>query len=351
MRDADIEALVRDVNRRYTDPERNSVIGGSPDEAPRFELYHFHLSLCSYKLRTVLDEKRAAYVSHDIDIFPPDIQNYYPEYVRLRLKGGAMEGLLGRFVSDYTGRSSTESEGFDPCVVPTLVDHENGRVLVNSKRMCMYLEAEVEGGTQLVPPDLAADVVRQVDIVDRTPHVAVLYGAHPGNDPRPAFVRRDMPGVHDLKIGKLRDNMALAGADPLVIAAYESKIAKEAAAKRFVRTEQDMRGALEEFRDIVAQLDRDLAATGQTWLFGSRFTLADVFWAVSLFRMSWLGLGYLFHGTAVGQARPRVAAYHRALMARPSFRRAVIDWPRHPPSEHLPEYYARTPESARPALI
>ena len=102
--------------------------------------------------------------------------------------------------------------------------------------MCMYLDGEVDRGTQLVPPDIAAEVVlKQIDIVDRTPHVAVLYGAHPGNDPRPAFVRHDMPGVHDLKIAKLRDNMAQAGDDPLLIKAYESKIAKESAAKRFVR--------------------------------------------------------------------------------------------------------------------
>lgn len=333
----DLDTLVRELNARYTDPTRNRIVGETAAPRPRFELYHFHLSLCSYKLRTVLDEKQAPYISHDIDIFPPDIQNYYPEYVRLRLKGGE-ELQNGTFVSGYTGRSSTESEGFDPCVVPTLVDHEAGRVLVNSKRMCLHLDSAVPTGTELVPADIEDAVIEQMDIVDRTPHVAVLYGAHPGHDPRPAFVRRDMPGVHDMKIGKVRDNMALVPKEPALVRAYEAKIAKESAAKQFVRTEPDMRGAIEEFRQIVARLDRDLAATSKTWFFGDRFTMADVFWAVSLFRMRWLGLGYLFMPGGP-ESRPRIAAYSQALLARPSFRRAVIFWPNHPPSEHLPEFY------------
>ena len=333
----DIDTLVRGLNVRYTDPARNRMVGETAGERPRLELYHFHLSLCSYKVRTVLDEKQAPYFSHDIDIFPPDIKNYYPEYVRLRLRGGE-ELRDARLVSGYTGRSSTESEGFDPCVVPTLVDHEAGRVLVNSKRMCLHIDSTVPTGTKLVPDDIKDAVITQMDIVDRTPHVAVLYGAHPDHDPRPAFVRRDMVGVHDMKIGKLRDNMALVANESELVKAYEAKIAKESAAKRFIRTERDMRGVIDEFREIVTRLDRDLAATSKTWLFGERFTMADVFWAVSLFRMRWLGLGYLFMPGGP-EPRPRVAAYCHALLGRPSFRRAVIYWPNHPPSEHLPEFY------------
>jgi 2,5-dichlorohydroquinone reductive dechlorinase len=296
------------------------------------------MSLCSYKLRTVLDEKAAAYVSHDIDIFPPDIKNYYPEYVRLRLAGGA--DLVHRFVQGYTGRSSTETEGFDPCVVPTLVDHEAGRVLVNSKRMCLYLDAAIDTGTKLVPPALRAAIERQLDVVDRTPHVAALYGVHPGEDRRPAFVRRDMVGVHDAKIAQLEKNRALVPNEPLLQAAYDHKIKKEAAAREFVRTAADMRSALDEFRVIVANLDKDLSATGQKWLLGDDFTLADVFWAASLFRMRWLGLGYLFDGVGAGATMPRVRAYCDRLLQRPSVQRAIVRWPLHPPSEHVPELYA-----------
>jgi 2,5-dichlorohydroquinone reductive dechlorinase len=269
--------------------------------------------------------------------------NYYPEYVRLRMQ--ADEATAGRFVRGYTGRSSTETEGFDPCVVPTLVDHDSGLVLANSKRMCLYLDSCADTGTELVPEDIEEDVIRQVDIVDRTPHVAVLYGVHPGHDPRPAFVRRDMVGVHDRKIAQLRKNMALVPEDALLTSAYEHKIVKEAAAREFVRTEQDMRRAVQEFKDLIAQLERDLEATGGEWLFGDRFTLADVLWAASLFRIRWLGLGYIIESDR-GRHYPRTADYCARLMARPSFRRAVIDWPMHPPSEHLPEFYGASAGNA-----
>jgi 2,5-dichlorohydroquinone reductive dechlorinase len=334
VRSAEVELLVTALNTRYAGGDRRQVIGASA--APRFELYHFFMSMCSYKLRTVLDEKEAAYVSHDIDIFPPDIKNYYPEYVRLRLKGG--EGA-DRLVRGYTGRSSTQSEGFDPCVVPTLVDHEAGLVLANSKRMCRYRDAAIEGGPTLLPDDLRADIVEQIDIVDRTPHVAVLYGAHPGEDRRPAFVRANMLGVHDQKIAKLRENMALVPNDAELTRAYEHKIMKESAAKEFIKTESEMRAVLQEFADLIAQLERDLAATGGEWLFGDRFTMADVFWAVSLFRIRWLGLGRSFAPKHAEPQHRRVGAYCERLLRRPSVRRAVIDWPLHPPSENVPDLY------------
>lgn len=338
MRSAEIESLVDAVNARYVGGERRKVIGAAAGETPRFELYHFFMSMCSYKLRTVLDEIGAAYVSHDIDIFPPDIKNYYPEYVRLRLKGD--DGAAGRLVEGYTGRSATETEGFDPCVVPTLVDHEAGLVLANSKRMCLYLAEVADGGAELVPQGLRDEIMRQVDIVDRTPHVAVLYGAHPGADRRPAFVRADMVGVHNQKIAQVRKNMALVPDDPVLTSAYEHKILKETAAREFIRTESDMRAAVQEFKDLIAQLERDLQATGGDWLFGDRFTLADVFWAASLFRIRWLGLGDSFSPTQDEPRFPRVAGYCARLLSRPSVRRAVIDWPMHPPSENVPDLYA-----------
>ena len=338
MNQSDIRMLVAAVNAHYTDPERNTIVGGPPGTKPRFELYHFSLSLCSHKLRTVLAEKDTGYVSHDIDILPPGMQNYLPEYVRLRVAGARALGLTDRFVDGYTGRSSTETEGFDPLVVPTLVDHEAGNILVNSKRMCLYLDSAVATGTQLVPDDIAEAVIRQVDIVDRSPHPAVLYGVHPDGDGRPDFIRRSMPGIHDRKIAEARMNLERAGDDPLIRAAYEHKIMKEAAAKRHVLTETKMRASVEEFRDAVENLERDLEAAGGTWLLGDRFTLADVFWAVSLFRMQWLGLGYLWK-TGDRLVLPRVCEYTKRVFLRPSFQRGVVHWPRNPPSPHVMEYY------------
>ncbi len=342
MDKSELKRMVEAANSRYTDPERNRVINEKPGEAPRFEVYHFFMSMCSYKVRAVLDEKDASYASHDIDILPPNIQNYFPEYVRLRVKGG--ESIPQPLVDGYTGRSSTETEGFDPCVVPTVVDHEAGKVLVNSKATCLYLESAIAGGTELVPKDIESEIIAQMDIVDRTPHVALLYGANPEVDGRPGFVQEMMKTAHDVKIGKLRENMALVPDDPVLVAAYEHKIVKEQKAKAYVRTESDMRASLAEFKALLAELEKQLEATGGEWLFGDRFTMADLFWAVSLFRIQWLGLGYIW-ATDEGVHLPRVEAYRRRLFARPSIERSTIHWPNAPPSEHVMEYYGGAAET------
>ncbi|MYG26997.1 MAG: glutathione S-transferase, partial [Boseongicola sp. SB0677_bin_26] len=76
---------VRAANSPLTDPERNRQVGSG---SSRFELYHFALSICSHKVRTCLFEKGAAFMSHDIGILPPMLENYHPDYVRLRMQGG-----------------------------------------------------------------------------------------------------------------------------------------------------------------------------------------------------------------------------------------------------------------------
>lgn len=336
MTDSNVEALVEAVNERLQDQKRNRIVNEKPGETPRFELYHFALSLCSHKVRAVLDEAASSYVSHDINILPPGMENYFPEYVRLRIGGG--NELMDNMVHGYTGRSSTESEGFDPLVVPTLVDHESGKVLVNSKDICLYLDSNLKTDIRLVPDDIAEEVIRQVDIVDRTPHPAALYGAHPDGDDRPDFIRANMPGIHDQKIAEARRNMDEVGDDPVMISAYEHKILKEAAAKEHVNTEAKMRASIQEFKDIVIALESDLVNTGGQWLIGDRFTLADVVWAVSLFRMQWLGLGYIW-GTDDAVHLPRVREYTKHLFVRPSFQRSVVHWPGNPPSPHVMEYY------------
>ena len=239
MDKSELKQLADAANAKYTDPDRNRIVNEAPGEPPRFEVYHFFLSMCSYKVRAVLDEKGASYISHDIDILPPNMHNYFPEYVRLRVRGGEATGRP--LVNGYTGRSATETEGFDPCVVPTVVDWETCAILVDSKAICLHLDSAIPGGTQLVPKDIESEVIAQMDIVDRTPHVALLYGANPEGDGRPGFIQEGMKTVHDAKIGKLRENMATVPGDPALVAAYEHKIVKEQKAKAFVRSESDMR--------------------------------------------------------------------------------------------------------------
>lgn len=318
------------ANAPLTDPDKNRAIGAGP---AKFELYHFALSVCSQKVRTCLAEKAASNIGHDINIQPG---NYHPDYIRLRLLGRAGLPLVGA----YTGRSSTETEGFDPAVVPTLVDLDAEEVLVDSVRICNHLNRVCPGGPELVPDRLKAEIEREIAVVDGTPHVTILYGAYPDGDFRPEKLRRTMPGIHDRKLAKLNAARLQVANDPELAEAFDAKIAKEAAGKSFVATPDMMRDAVREIVAIVAALNRRLG-DGRTWVCGDDFTMADIHWAVSLFRLKWIGMEFCWQGGhgLNDLVQPQVAAYARRLFARPSFRDAVIEWPGVPQSEYVAEFY------------
>lgn len=339
-----IRQYVADANQVLTDPDLNRQIGTG---FPRFEVYHFGLSVCSQKVRMALFEKGAPFNSHDVNIFPPVNQNYHPHYVRLRLQGGRGRDLVG----GYTGRSSTTTEGFDPCVVPTVVDLETEEVLVDSAKICAHIDRVYEGGTELVPARLKSEIEREIAIVDGTPHVAVLYGAHPDGDFRPKNVRGVMPGMHDRKIMKLMEGRSLSVGHPRLVAAYDAKIRKEAAAKNYIATGEMMRSATAEIVDIVAALDSRLA-DGRTWVCGDAFTMADIQWAISLWRIKWLGMGFAWTGkhSLNGTERPHVAAYAERLFSRPSFEDAILRWPTNPPSEYVMDHYHEPGETTPPTV-
>ncbi|MEM8787635.1 MAG: dioxygenase [Pseudomonadota bacterium] len=335
-----IADYVAAANKGLTDPALNRQIGSG---RAIFELYHFGLSVCSQKVRMTLFEKGAPFISHDINIFPPINQNYQPDYVRLRMQGGR-----GRdFVGGYTGRSSTGTEGFDPCVVPTLVDLDAEKVLVDSQAICAHIDAAHQGGPELIPARLKSEIAREIAIVDTSPHPAILYGAHPDGDYRPKMLQQQMPGIHDKKIMKLMEGRSLSVGHPRLQAAYDAKIRKEAAAKKYVATDEMMRGAVREVIAMIEALDQRLA-DGRTWICGDDFTMADIQWAISLFRFKWLGMAFVWDGGHTLNARehPHVAAYGTRLFQRESFLEAIIRWPTNPPNEFVMDHYPQAPEAA-----
>lgn len=329
----DISQLVKATNLPLTDAKMNVVVGAGK---PRFELYHFALSLCSQKVRVCLAEKGTSFLAHDINLQMPLLGNYDPAYVRLRMS--ANPGL--KFATGYTGRSSVETEGFDPAVVPTLVDHEAGIVVVDSAEICRHIDRVTKTRNSFIPPDLSEDIAGEIAIVDGTPHVAVFYGAHPDGDFRPERLRKGMPGVHNRKIEKIRAARNLAGGDRALVAAYDAKIAKEEAGREFVATPARMRLAVDEIVEIVGALEERLG-DGREWICGDRFTLADLVWAVSLFRLKWLGMAFVWEGASKLNDTKRLAVevYGTRLFRRPAFRAAAIDWPGVPRSEYVAEYY------------
>ncbi len=327
-----IDQLLAGANAPLTDPKMNRTVGSEQ----RFELFHFALSLCSQKVRACLVEKGAGFTAHDINLQMPLLGNYDPGYVRLRLAGRPDTG----FATGYTGRSSVASEGFDPAVVPTLVDLERREVVVDSLNICRHIDRVVAPAGSLMPLEREAEVWRELEAVDATPHVAVLYGAHPDLDFRPERLRNNMPGIHDRKIEKIKTARHSVD-DPALIEAYDAKIAKEEAARTFVSTPDQMRAAIADAVDIIGDLDTRLA-DGRFWICGDCFTLADVFWSVSLFRMQWIGMAFAWNGNHPlnREERPAVAAYADRLFARTAFRQAVIDWPGTPRTEFVSKFYA-----------
>ncbi|VTU23452.1 2,5-dichlorohydroquinone reductive dechlorinase [Variovorax sp. PBS-H4] len=305
------------------DPRRSTVVGDSAN--PRFELFHAASSLCSQKVRTVLHEKALPYRSNDMLILssmgPSGLvpaEHYSPAYIRLRLI--AARELDLQFVSGYSGRTSVETEGFDPCVVPLLVDYQAGRVVADSRRICTYLDAVSRTPVQLVPdnPEARTEVMRQVGIVDRIPNGALLYGFHPDADRRPDALKSSMETVYDYKIMALEGLIAIHAGDAELVAACRAKIEKESAGKKVCHDPAFQRAARQHAGDLLKGLERDLAAKSFSCLWGNAFSLADVLWGVNLVRMNYLGLSSMWAGL------PHVERYFDALARRPSLCKEAI---------------------------
>ena len=335
---APLMKMAADARAAITDPARSRLVGR--ERSPRFELFHAASSLCSQKVRTVLAEKALPYRSNDMLILSsmgPDglvpAEHYGAAYVRLRLLAAHDTGR--DYVSGYSGRTSVETEGFDPCVVPLLVDHQAERVVADSRQICSYLDAVSRQPLQLVPDDPAAraEVMRQVGIVDRIPNGALLYGFHPDADRRPDALKAAMETVYDLKVTVLERMIAAHAGDAALVAAYRAKIVKEQGGKRVCRDPAFQRDARRHTGELLEGLERDLAAKSFSFVDGHAFSLADAFWGVNLVRLNYLGLSSMWDG------RPNVARYFAALARRPSLCREAIQASASsmPPSTYMSE--------------
>jgi len=250
------------------------------------------------------------------DIIPA--QNYLPDYVRLRLF--SHDRLVGRFAASYSGVTSVETEGLDACVVPTLVDHANGDVIVDSSRICQYIEKQFPSSAPLIPKNAAEAerVSHQMSIVDKTPHAALLYGFHPDDDHRPELIKEIMETVYDNKIAALELLARGNEHDARLVDAYRAKIAKESGGKVASRDPHFQRATRIKAVHIIAELNTRLTSHVGDWVCGRDFSMADLFWGVSLIRMKYLGLEKLWGDY------PRVHEYLERLSQRPSLQSEAI---------------------------
>jgi 2,5-dichlorohydroquinone reductive dechlorinase len=303
--------------------------GQSP--MPRLELFHFTMSICSQKIRGALFQMGAPFASCELIIMPPFSENYSAEYVKLRMASAIARSRL--FVNGYSGSSSVENEGFDPLAVPTLVDHEKGEVVADSRVIAGYLD--ILSGGALVPLQWQNRIWNEIAIVDAIPHAGLFYGANPDGDDRPEEIRAGMQGAHSKKIELVRKRLERLPEESVLREAYRHKIIKEEAGREFISQPANMRRIIDTTNSTIAQLDGRLAKSTSEWLIPEGFTLADIFWGVSLFRLLFLGYDWMWKDC------PRVSEYAERLFISPAIQNGVINWPGHPPGERIERFKRR----------
>ena len=283
---------------------------GKGDRRPRLHLYHAPNSICAQKVRAVLAQTGEAYVSHSLNIFRGE--SYDPAYVRLRMTGCAASGLdLAR---RHLGTTSVASAGCDACVVPTLVDIEEERVIIDSRRICMELDSS---HSNLSPANLRPRIETELAIVDDLPNYQLLapgVGAAVAG-PKNAFAVS--------KVARCDALLAEHANDAALCAAYDAKRAKEQMAADRLFDAEALKRAQAQMLKALRDLDARLSTTDGPFLFGDIVTMADLFWGVELTRCEDLGLSPAWSG---GQLT-RLARYCRALSALPAVVQAVLEWP------------------------
>lgn len=323
---ADFDKLVADAEAALTDCEVRTLQGElSPDEQPQYELYHNVGSICAQKVRCVLAELAVPYVSHDIPIVTEHWATYRPDYVKLRVAGSKGQD----FISGHTGSSSASQHGFDPTVVPTFIDRDAEDIVIDSLRICRYIDSQI-GQSTLRPTALAAVIDEQTAIVDDIPNIALAFGTHPGVDPRPQSVRKYSDGAMSRKIKALKKVREIYSSDEIIVRAVNAKMVKEQAALDFLDDADFMSAVLSRTSNCISSLESTLESATTDWLCSDSYTMADLFWGVNLYRLKQLGMSYLWDPEACPHERavyrPNVCAYAERLANRPSFRYAVADW-------------------------
>jgi 2,5-dichlorohydroquinone reductive dechlorinase len=289
-------------------------------EPPRFSLYHAANSICSQKVRVVLAQHQFSYTSHTLNIFAG--HNYLPSYVRLRLIGCERSGLP--MVAAHTGSTSTSSGGCDPAVVPTLVDRQTDQVIVDSKFICLYLDALIPDSKRLRPTALQQAIDAELDTVDNMPNYQMLVGRPIGADPRPLKLQEnDGVSFSMSKVKRCDQYLAEFADDEELVKAYQAKRSKELNAAQSLFSEEAIRNAYSKAIAACTLLNDKLASRNSTWLTGRSVTLADLFWAVELLRMKNLGAHHIWEQNKL----PAVQTFVAAAEGLQSVRSAVLEWP------------------------
>ena len=299
--------------------DKGQRLGPVSEQPSRFELFNGANSICSQKVRTVLAHHEVPYVSHTVNMFLGE--TYLPGYVRLRMVGCGQLG--GALASHHSGSTSTAAGGCDGAVVPTLVDWDTGTVVVDSRRICLYLDAQAPASHKLYPQAHAGAIDEDLTTVDNLPNYQLLMG-------RKVAASESAATKHD--VGSSFSERKVAWCDrflrehpdePGLVQAYTAKRSKELSAANELFSPDAMAAAYDRARLALDALEAKLARRSGPWLYGEAITMADLFWGVELLRMKNMGVATFWEGGRL----PEVAAFSAATEALPSLRTAILEWP------------------------
>lgn len=311
-------SIVERLNADLASRRPPSLVGEGAT-TPRYVLYNAPNSICSQKVRVVLAAKGVPYESRSLNLF--EGETYLPDYVRLRVKGCDDAGLA--LAAHHSGSTSAGGEGCDACVVPTLYDREAGEVMVDSLRICRFID-EQDGSDRLVPEALDDAIRTEIDIVDNLPNYQMLAAKPPGEDRRPPS-QRGKNGIDfaTAKVARCDKYLEQFRDDPDLVRAYRAKRDKELNAKQTLFDPASMTRAYGIMEAALGAFDGRLAKASRPWLFGETPTMADLFWIINLARVDNLGAGHFW---ADGRL-PTVEAFYRRGQQLPAIRSAVLEWP------------------------
>lgn len=299
-----LERMVSDL--RIALQSAGTRVGPDDGATVRFELFNAPNSICSQKVRAVFAHHQIPYISHTMDMSKG--QTYLPEHVRVRMIGCDRLGIS--LMTTHSGSTSVTAGGCDAAVVPTLVDIDTVQVIVDSKRICLYLDDLVGEHQRLRPLRLRDQIDAELDVVDNIPNYPLLVGRKGSNG----------VAVTMSKVARL-DRYLEACADPILVEAYRAKRSKELMGAQCLFSDDAMQAAYSRAEAACDGLERLLDQRTTRWLFDDRMTMADLFWCVELMRMKNLGAQFWANGV-----RPAVAAFVDQAEVVPAVRSAVLDW-------------------------
>lgn len=296
----------------------SALVGEKDGPTPRYDLFHAPNSICAQKVRTVLAHHEMSYVSHPVNLFQG--QSYLPAYVRLRMVG--CESLGGSMAAHHSGSTSTDAGGCDGAVVPTLVDWEQDRVIVDSKRICLHLDGQVPEEKRLCPAALAEVINDQLAVVDNIPNYQMLMGRKLGASETEHTKKSTGSDFSKRKVAWCDQYLRDFADDDVLVKAYAAKRAKELSAANELFSAEAMDAAYAKAAHALQDFESLLGVHTGDWIFGDAVTLADLFWGIELLRMENTGVSHFWENRL-----PRVTRFLASAAALPSVRTAVLDWP------------------------